>query len=371
MQIQKVKIRRDLKQFIQLPYQLYRSDPNWVAPLRSEQWAQFDPKKNPMLDHCDTQLFLLKEDGDVIGRCSAFIDRLAVDYWEKPIGLFGSFECINDEDAALMLLEVARSWLADRGMTAMRGPWSFASQEWGLEIEGSDRPPVILAPHNPPYYGDFFDKFGLQKAMDLLAYLADMGDGYQIPERYLTLTDRIRERYGVTVRPVDMKNLEQDVMTIVELSNLSISDNWGYYPVTEDEAHAMARDLRPIVNPDALLLAHDAQGNPIGFGLSLPDVNTLLKGLNGRLFPFGWLKMLFGLNKLRKYRMWALGVVPEYQGKAIDTLLYKATHDALKDIRVCMEVNYVLENNHRMNNALLKLEVTPIRRYRVYEMPIA
>lgn len=370
MQIHTVESRRELREFIQFPYRLYRDDPVWIAPLRSEQWAQFDPRKNPMLDHCDTQLFLLKEGNDVIGRCSAFIDHLAVDHWGEPIGLFGSFECVEDEAAAHLLLGAAWAWLAERGMKAMRGPWSFASQEWGLEIEGGSRPPVILAPHNPTYYADYFESFGLGKAIDLVAYLADMGNGYQMPERYLTLTDRIRERYGVTVRPVNMNELEAEVMTIVELSNRSISENWGYYPVTMDEARVMARDLKQIVNPEALLIAEDVEGNPIGFGLSLPDVNTLLQGMKGRLFPFGWLKMLLGLGNIHQYRMWALGVVPEYQGKAIDTLLYKATYEALKDINVCMEINYVLEDNHRMNNALLKLGVEPIRRYRVYEMAI-
>lgn len=368
MQLQTVQNKKDLRAFIQLPYDLYRDDPLWVAPLRSEQWAQFDPKKNPMLDHCETELFLLKEGDKIIGRCSAFVDRLAVDYWGKPIGLFGSFECIEDEAAAYNLLSAAKDWLVAHGMKAMRGPWSFASQEWGLEVEGGNLPPVILAPHNPTYYVDYLESFGLGKAMDLLAYIADMGAGYDIPERYLTLTDRIQARYGVTVRPVRMDDLEKDVMTIVELSNSAISENWGYYPVTMDEARAMARDLKQIVNPEALLLAEDSEGNPIGFGLSLPDVNSLLKGLNGRLFPFGWLKMLFGLKKLRQYRMWALGVIPEYQGKAIDTLLYKATYEALKDVQVRMEINYVLENNDRMNNALLKLGVEPLRRYRVYEM---
>ncbi len=370
MELHTVQSRKDLRAFIQFPYDLYRDDPNWIAPLRSEQWAQFDPQKNPMLDHCETELFLLKDGRRVIGRCSAFIDRLAVEHWGESIGLLGSFECVEDEAAAHQLLSAARDWLAERGMKAMRGPWSFASQEWGLEIEGSERPPVILAPHNPPYYADYFDSFGLSKAIDLVAYLADMAGGYAFPERYLTLTDRIQERYGISVRPVDLSRLEEEVMTIVELSNRSISDNWGYYPVTMDEARAMARDLKQIVNPAALLLAEDRDGNPIGFALSLPDVNVLLKGLNGRLFPFGWARLLFGLKKIKQYRMWALGVVPEYQGKAIDTLLYKATYEALKDLRVCMEINYVLEDNHRMNNALLKLGVEPMRRYRVYEMAI-
>jgi len=370
MQIDIVNTKHELRQFIQFPYQLYQNDPIWVPPLRSEQKAQFDAKKNPMLDHCDTVLFLLKDGGEVIGRCSAFVDHLAVEYWGEPIGLFGSFECVEDESAAHQLLAAAREWLVSKGMKAMRGPWSFASQEWGLEIEGSDRRPVIMAPHNPPYYAAYFDKFGLGKAMDLIAYLADTGRGYEFPERYLTLTDRIRERYGVKVRAVDMDKLETEVMTIVELGNLSVSENWGFYPVTEDEARAMAHDLKRIVNPDALLIAEDPDGKPIGFALSLPDVNTLLQGMNGSLIPFGWLKMLFGIKKICQYRMWALGVVPAYHGKAIDTLLYKATYEALKDMQVCMEINYVLENNHRMNNALLKMNVEPIRRYRVYEMAI-
>ena len=370
MKICRIESRRDLNQFIRFPYRFYKDDPLWVAPLRSEQWGQFNPKKNPMLDHCDTQLFLLRDGDQVIGRIAAFVDHLAVEHWGEPIGLFGSFECVQDETAVHLLLKAARDWLVQKGMHAMRGPWSFASQEWGLEIEGGGLPPVILAPHNPPYYAQLFETFGMNKAIDLLAYLADLGEGYVFPERYLTLTERIQSRFGVTVRPVRMDQLAEDVRIIMALSNRSISDNWGYYPVTEHEATVMARDLKKIVNPSALLIAEDASGNPIGFGLSLPDINILLKGMHGRLLPFGWLKMLFGLKKIRQYRMWALGVVPEYRGRAIDTLLYKATYDALKDIEVRMEINYVLEDNHRMNNALVKLGVKPARRYRVYEMKI-
>ena len=368
MQLNSVSTRRDLRQFIRFPYRLYADDPNWVPPLWSEQWAQFDPKKNPMLDHCDTQFFLLKDNGQVIGRCSAFVDHLATAHWGEPIGLFGSFECSENEVAAHTLLNAAQEWLAGQGMVKMRGPWSFASQEWGLEIEGGDRPPVILAPHNPPYYPEYLESFGLRKAVDMMAYLADIDAGYVFPERFLTLTDRIAQRYGVRVRPVDLRRLEEEVMTIVDLSNRSISDNWGYYPVTAEEARAMARDLQQIVNPDALLIAEDRDGEPIGFALSLPDVNQVLKGLNGRLFPVGWLKLLFGIRKISKYRMWGLGVVPAYHGRAIDTLLYRATYEALIDRLGSVEINYVLENNHPMNNALLKLGVEPIRRYRVYEM---
>jgi hypothetical protein len=362
-----IRTKIELREFIDLPYQLYRHDPLWVAPLRNEQWSQFNPAKNPMLEHCTYQLFLLKEGDKVLGHISAFTDRLALDHWQQPIGLFGSFECVNDPVAASMLLDAAAAWLRAQGMQVMRGPWSFASQEWGLVVEGFEPQPVILAPYNPPYYNDFITSFGLTKVMDLLVYEADMKKGYRIPERILILTDKVAARYGVSVRPINMDRLEEEVVTIMRLANQSISDNWGFYPVTDAEARAMAHDLKQIVNPEALLIAEDASGEPIGFALSLPDVNQVLKGLNGRLLPFGWLKMLTQLPKLNVYRMWALGVVPEYQGKAIDTLLYRATHDALAPLNVRMEINYVLENNDRMNNAIMKLGASQIRRYRVYE----
>lgn len=370
MEVRLVQSTADLRAFIRLPYALYRSDPNWVAPLRSEQWAQFDPRKNPMLAHCEYALFLVEQAGRVVGRVSAFTDRLALEHWGQPIGLFGSYECVDDPQAARMLLGAAGDWLARRGMKTMRGPWSFASQEWGLVVEGFTPPPVILAPYNPPYYNDQLADFGLRKAMDLLVYEADARKGYTFPERYLTLTEIVQKRYGVRVRPIDMHNLEQEVLVMLDMANRSISDNWGFYPVTGAEGRAMARDLKAIVNPKALLIAEDSAGRPIGFAMSLPDVNCLLRGLNGRLLPFGWLKLLTGLRRLNQYRIWALGVIPEYQGKAIDTLLYRATYQAIfsKDLRV--EINYVLETNDRMNNALLKLGVRPARRYRVYEGPV-
>ncbi|NTV35587.1 MAG: N-acetyltransferase, partial [Anaerolineaceae bacterium] len=246
MQIIQVQSKAELKQFIEVPYQFYKHDSNWVAPLRSEQAGQYDLVKNPMLDHCTYTLFLLKEGGKVLGRVSAFTDRLALEAWQQPIGLFGSFECINDPAAARLLLDAARNWLKSQGMSTMRGPWSFASQEWGLVVEGFTPPPVILAPYNPPYYNDLLTAYGLEKAKDLLVYYMDQREGYQIPERILQLTDRVQERYHVTVRAIDMRNLERDVITLLKIANTSIEHNWGYYPVTEAEARGLARDLKQI-----------------------------------------------------------------------------------------------------------------------------
>jgi len=167
-----------------------------------------------------------------------------------------------------------------------------------------------------------------------------------------------------------MRHYDDEVKIVIDLSNASLIDNWGYSPVTEAEVQATARDLKQILQPKGVLFAEDANGKPIGFAITLPDVNSLLKGLNGHLFPFGFLKLLWGIPRLRRYRMFALGVVPDYQGKAVDSLLYRVMNETLYAPDVWMEINYVLEDNWRMVNAIKKLGATPLRRYRVYEMKI-
>ena len=370
MKIAAVEGAGDLARFIDLPFRHYRHDPTWVPPLLSEVRGQFDPVRNPLLDHCEYALFLLLDGGQVVGRIAAFIDKLAVDFWREPIGLFGYYECPPDMEASRLLLETAREWLAERKMSAMRGPWSFVSQEWGSVIEGFEPPPVVMAPYNPHYYNQQYEAFGLVKVKDLLVYEVDARKGYRIPERILTLTDLVAERYGVRVRPVDMKNFEREVDTIIDLSNQSLIENWGYSPVTEAEVRAMARDLKPIIHPRAVLFAEDRQGRPVGFAIAIPDVNLILRKIHGRMFPFGWLQLLTGLPRLTQYRMFALGVIPEYHGKAIDSLMYRALYESCNSPDVRMEVNYVLEDNAPMNNAIIKLGANLIRRYRVYQQAI-
>jgi hypothetical protein len=368
MKIYPVESRHDLNAFIELPYKVYSDDPVWIPPLRDEQRKQFDPKHNPFLIHCDWQLFLLKDEGEVIGRIAAFVDNLAVEFWEERIGLFGYFECIQDKEAARLLLEAAQNWLRVSGCSHMRGPWSFVSQEWGMVVEGFVPSPVLMAPYNPPFYNDFLTDFGMRKVKDLLCWYISIAEGYEIPERILKLTDAVTERYGVRIREIDVRRYDQEVETLIDLSNASIIENWGFSPVTEAEVRAMARDMKPILQPRGVLFAEDKSGRPIGFAITLPDINSLLKGLNGRLLPFGFIKMLWGIPRLRRYRMFALGVIPEYQGKAVDSLIYRSLHKSLYAPDLWVEINYVLEDNWAMINAIKKLGAKPLRRYRVYEM---
>jgi GNAT superfamily N-acetyltransferase len=370
MQISLVQNKPDLKAFIDLPYHLYQQDPLWVPPLRNEIQAQFDPVRNPLLDHCEYALFLLLDNGQVIGRIAAFIDHLAVKAWKEPIGLFGYYESPPEMDASIMLLDAARNWLVKKGMKAMRGPWSFVSQEWGAVVEGYTPPPVVMAPYNPPYYDHQFESFGLIKAKDLLVYYIDAREGYQIPERVIQFTDRIAERYGIHVRQIDMHHFDREVERLIQLSNASLVDNWGYAPVTEAEVRAMAHDLKPIIHPRAVVFAEDEQGNPIGFAIALPDINIILKKINARILPFGWVRLLWELPRLTHYRMFALGVIPEYHGKGIDSLIYRRLYETCFRPDLSMEINYVLEDNAPMNNAILKLGAKPLRRYRVYQMAL-
>jgi ribosomal protein S18 acetylase RimI-like enzyme len=370
MEIFPVETKKDLKKFIELPYRIYRDDNNWVAPLRSELAGQFDPVRNPFLEHCRHQLFLLFDGDKLVGRIAAFIDHLAVDFWQEPIGLFGYFEAPSDQSASQLLLKRAREWLILQGMKKMRGPWSFVSQEWGSVVEGYSPAPVVMSPYNPPFYNDQYEIFGLRKIKDLLVYQINASENYQIPDRILTLTDKIRTRYGIHTRNLNMKALDQDVKKIIALSNESLIKNWGYSPVTDAEVRAMVHDLKQIIQAKGVIFAEDQYGNAVGFAIAIPDINVLLKGLNGRLLPFGWLKLLKGIPKLKQYRMFALGVVPAYHGKGIDSLLYRALYESIYSPDMKMEINYVLEDNDPMNNAINKLGASLKRRYRVYEMDI-
>ena len=322
-----------------------------------------------MLGHCDYQLFLVQYNGEDVGRVSAFVDRLAVKHWNEKTGLFGAYECIDDFKASHLLLTTAKDWLHERGMAFMRGPWSFASEEWGTLIQGYESPPMLMSPYNPPFYKAQLEEFGLNKVKDLLVYGMERA-GRALPERFLRLTDQIVEKYRVTVHALNMKRLDEDVRIILDIANASTRDNWGYVPVTEAEARDITRSMKMIVDPETVMIA-EAAGKSIGYLIAFPDMNVLLRGLNGRLFPFGIFKLLAGRGRIKQYRVWGMGIIPEFQRRAIDTLFYRRLQDVLQKKNVeRLEANYVLEDNMVMNNPIVKMGFEVTKVFRVYEMPL-
>jgi GNAT superfamily N-acetyltransferase len=369
--VRPVEGKRDFESFFRLPWKIYEDDPLWVPPMRSSARAELRPRSNPFLRHCDHRFFLLERDGEAVGRVAALVDHLAVDAWGKKIGMFGYFECpLGDFEAARLLLSAARDWLRERGMEVMRGPWTFQSQEWGLVVEGFEPEPVVMAPYNPPGYAELIEFFGLRKAKDLLCWELSMPDGYEIPERILSLTDAVAQRYGLSIRTADLSRFDEEVQLFAKLSLTSLENNWGISPMTDDEVNAMAHDLKSVIRPECVLFARNAEGVDVGFALSIPDINVILKKTKGKLLPFGWVRMIWELPRIRRYRMFALGVAREYHGKGVDALLYRAMWERMAEPAVTMEVNYVLEDNYPMVNAITKLGAKPSRRYRVYEMAI-
>lgn len=302
----------------------------------------------------------------IIGRIAVYVNYVANEYWNEKIGFFGHYECIDNREAATLLLGTGEKWLQERGMKIMRGQWNFVSQDIGLIAEGFDVPPIVMSSYNPPYYNDQLTHFGMKKAKDLLVYNCDVSTGYKIPERFLSYTDKIAERYRVTVRPIDMKNLVNEARIIVRLTNEATGGNWGYYPVEEAEAEQIAADLKMVVHPEVVLIA-EVDGEPIGYLLTLPDVNEILKDMNGRLLPFGIFKLLRGIKKLRRYRIWSLGLLEPYQKKGISVLMFRRLNDILAPKKAYVEANWVLEDNALMNNALKQLEFNMVKKYRIYE----
>jgi GNAT superfamily N-acetyltransferase len=371
--VRAVESERDFESFFRLPWKIYRDDPMWVPPMKSSARKELRPETNPFLRHCDYRLFLLERDGEAVGRIAAVIDKLAVEAWGRDIGMFAYFECPLGGDSgkdAELLLAAARDWLREKGMKLMRGPWTFQSQEWGLVVEGFEPESVIMAPYNPPEYASLLEAFGLAKAKDLLCWELSVPDGYRIPERILTLTDAVAKRYKLTMRTIDFSRYEKEVESFAKLSLTTLESNWGISPITDDEIAAMSRDLRSVLRKECVLFATNEKGEDVGFALSIPDVNVILKKTRGRMFPFGWARLLWGIPRLRRYRMFGLGVAKEYQGKGVDALLYREMWERMAGPTVTMEVNYVLEDNAAMVNAIAKLGARPSRRYRVYEMSV-
>jgi hypothetical protein len=369
VEIKPVNKRSELKRFINFPYRLHRTTHNWIPPLRIEQKKIFNPSKNSILQKSDYQLYLLYNREKIIGRIAAHINHHYNEHWKEKTGFFGHYECIEDQEAANLLLTTAENWLRERGMRVMRGQWNFVSQDFGFVYEGFDVPPSVLSSYNPAYYNDQMLRCGMKKAKDLLVYSADVSSGYQIPDRFLKFTDAVAKRYGVKVRTLNMNDIVGDARIMVRLSNESLAGNWGVFPIDESEAEEIAANLKPIIHPDAVLIA-ETEKEPIGYLIGIPDINHLLQRMNGRLFPTGIFRLLLGVKKLRRYRIWAMGIIPAYQKKGISILLFRKLNDALAQKSPYVEANYVLEDNHLMNNALKNLKFDLVKKYRVYEKAI-
>jgi GNAT superfamily N-acetyltransferase len=372
IEIVEVGSKRQLKKFITYPNFLYRGDPNYVTPLLSERLEFFDFEKNPFYRCARVKLFLAMRDGQVCGRIATCINFNHNEYHGERVGFFGFFDCPDDYEIASQLLKVALITLKREGMEKMRGPMNFSTNhECGFLVEGFDSPPVVMMPYNQPYLPKLAEKFGLQKVMDLLAYRLTKNE--PIPERVLSVVEKLQRRTRVTVRKLNLSNFDDEVRKINDVYRQAWANNWGFVPMTEEEFFWMARNLKRIVDPNLAFIA-EYDGRPVAFSLAVPNINQALIRLKGRLLPFGLLKLLWHTkisNKIDGVRVLTLGVIPEFQKRGIDSMLYVSTYqEGIKRGYTWAELSWILETNDLMRRAIEHLGGKPYKLYRIVEMPI-
>jgi GNAT superfamily N-acetyltransferase len=379
LRIEPVQTRQDIEDFVHLPFRIYNGDDNWVPFLLGERRKFLNPKHNPFFEHAEVALWLARRDGEVVGTISSHIDHLHNEVHNEKIGMFGFFEMVNDYAVAEALLSTARDWVRERGMSALRGPLSFSqNHECGLLIDGFDGPPVILMTYNPPYYVDLYERFGLTKAMDLYAYIGDLAqferDPNKLPVKLVRVSEKAKKRIGIVTRSANMKAYEKEIERAEQVYNQAWEKNWGFVPLTEAEIEKLAADLKQIIDPELAVVA-EIDGEPVGVSIAIPDFNQVLKHLNGRLFPFGWLKALWYARKITGTRLLVLGVISEYRGRGLEAIL---VIDTLKAAIIngyqSIELSWILENNEMMNRIILNTGqpygAHVYRTYRMYQMPL-
>lgn len=369
IRIRPVVTSKDRDQFIRFLWTIYEGNSYWVPPLWMDRRKLMDKKKNPFYQHADAEFFIAERDGAMVGRIAAIVNHNHNKEHNENVGFFGFFECINDQNVANALFDTVKSYLKHKGMTGIRGPANpSVNDEYGLLVDGFDVTPTLLMPYNPEYYGKLIEAYGFKKSKDLFAYFLSQDTVYS--EKLERVNNLVKERNKLTFRSLDMKKFDQDVGLIKELYNKAWEKNWGAVPMTGAEIDALAADLKPVVVPDLIIFA-EAKGKPIGFALSMPDINIPLKyNKKGRLIP-GFVRLFLHKKEINIVRIIALGVLPEYASTgAAGVLFYETAVRAKKLGYQYGEASWVLEDNVRMVKAAQMMNGTISKRYRLYECKI-
>ncbi len=360
----------DKTAFIRMAYPIYEGTPQWVPPLEMERKDFLDRKKNPFFDFGDVELFLARRGGKVVGRIAAVKDPHYNEFHGTNEGFFGLFECVNDAGVARALFEAAAQWLRAQKLTKVLGPMNFSTnQECGLLVDGFDKPPAVMTTYNPPYYGSLIEANGFTKAMDLWSW--ELSSSAEPPEKVVRIAEKIRQRDGVTVRSVNLKNFEAEVSLIKTIYNAAWEKNWGFVPMTEREFDHLAREMKQIVRPELLLIA-EVKGEPVAFSMTIPDANEALKAANGRLttfgLPIGLAKVLLASRKIRRLRLITLGIKEGFRRRGLDAILYLDTLRTAKQLGYeGGEISWTLENNHLVNRAIESMGGKRSKTHRIFE----
>jgi GNAT superfamily N-acetyltransferase len=364
----------ELLEFISLPWKVYQGNRYWVPPLISERQEFLDPERNAFFEHARARYFIARRDGESVGTIAAFTNDAYNQFQDVNLGFFGFFEVLPDQEAAVALLKAAEEWIRESGHDSMLGPAQFSTNDESfLLIDGFDDPPRALMTYNPPYYKDYLEAAGLTKAMDAWAYSISVPDFMlNVPEKLVRVAERVRDRFKLHIRPIRMSEFDAEVERFKKVYNSSWERNWGFVPMTDAEIDHLAASLKPIIDPDLVLMV-EVDGEVVGSSLSIPDLNQALLPAYPRPGKPELLTMaqLLWNWKVRRRVEWlrvvALGVLPQYRAKGVDALMYLETaRRARPKGYKWAEMSWILETNDMMNRSIRMLGGEIYKTYRMY-----
>ncbi|HEX3770398.1 MAG TPA: hypothetical protein VHV30_06020 [Polyangiaceae bacterium] len=357
--------------FLNVVDDIYSGDPNYVRPLNMELKDRLHPKKNPFFDHGEGTIFCAYRGGQCVGRLTAQIDQVHLERFKDATGFFGFFDTVDDEEVARELLARAESWLRGKGMKNARGPLSLnINEEMGCLVEGFDAPPYLMMPHHRPYQAGLIEKAGYQKIKDVFAWKYQVGD---VNTRVKKAHDEIAAMPEVTSRPVSLKNLAADVALFVDVFKDAWSENWGFLPLTEREVEKMAADFRLLLMPEITRIV-SIDGEPAAVAVAIPNLNSLIPDLGGKLFPTGFAKLLWRLKVEgpKSARLVFLGIRKKYRNvrkyAGVSAFMYAEMNEGGRQLGIKEgELGWTLEDNGRVNAGIQLMGAKKYKTYRIFE----
>lgn len=370
VEIRRVPLGGKLKDFLNVVDYIYRDDPKYVRPLDMELKERLS-HKHPFWHHAEGIIFTAHRNNYCVGRCTAQIDREHLARYRDDVGSFGFFDTIDDPEVAFALMNAASQWLRERGMRRIRGPLSLSlNDEIGCLVDGFDMPPMIMMPHHLPYQGGLIEQSGLSKLKDLYAWRYVVG---AIPARARKAHDDIDAMPEVKSRPVDMKNIDTELRTLIDVFNDGWSDNWGVVPYTEAEIAKQARDLKLIIDPRLSLIV-TINDEPAAIAVAIPNVNEMIGDFGGKLLPLNIVKLMYRLKVQgpKTARLGLLGIRKKYRHQkryaGLSTYMYAKMDQVGQRIGIDWgELSWTLEDNAPVNVAIKFMGGKIYKRYRLYE----
>ena len=371
--ITEVSGRKALNTFISVPWLIYKDDPCWVPPLIAERKDAFSPK-HPYFEHAKWQTWIAWRGGHAVGRISAQVDELHQQRYDTKTGFFGLLEAVDDHQVFKALFDAAETWLRSQGMRQVAGPFSLGiNQEIGILVEGFDTPPYVMTPHSLPYYDAAIQQCGYLPAQDLLAYELS-STTLTIPRVMQALLNRSADR--IKVRPLQRRKKAAELEMMRDIFNDAWENNWNFVPFTRKEFAAIGKELLMLL-PDDFIQIAELDNEAVAFVVLIPNINEAIASLDGRLFPFGWARLLWRLKVKfpKSARVALMGVRKKHQntrfGPALAYTVIKQSMDAgqARGLQRA-EMSWVLEHNHATRNIIESIGGEISKRYRMYDKHI-